>query len=171
VVWRAPEVARVDDLASAPEREALEIWLAWHRSTLLFKCQGLTGGQLCERSVPPSSMSLLGLVRHMAFVERTWFRIRFGRQDLEPMFGKEQGPDADFNGTDAERAAGDFAAYRAECGLADEAARGHSLDETFELRGETLDLRWIYIHMIEEYARHNGHADLLRERIDGVTGD
>jgi uncharacterized damage-inducible protein DinB len=171
VAWRAPEATRIDDLTSAPERESLESWLAWHRSTLLFKCQGLTGGQLCERSVPPSTLSLLGLVRHMAHVERVWFRIRFGGQDLELLFGKEQNRDADFDDTDPDRAPADFDTYRAECDLADEAARGHSLDETIELRGETLDLRWIYLHMIEEYARHNGHADLLRERVDGVTGD
>jgi uncharacterized damage-inducible protein DinB len=157
-------------MTSGPERESLGNWLRWHRSTLLFKCAGLTGEQLCERSVPPSSMSLLGLVRHMAYVERVWFRIRFGRQDLELLFSKEQNRDADFDDADPAGAEEDFATYRAECELADAAARGHSLDETFEIRGETLDLRWIYLHMIEEYARHNGHADLLRERIDGVTG-
>ena len=171
MTWRAPDIKRVDDLVSAPEREALEKWLRWHRATLLFKCQGLTAEQLCERSVPPSTLSLLGLVRHMAFVERTWFRVRFARQDLEPLFGKTEDPDADFNGAGPDQAEQDFATFQAECVLADEAAREHSLDETFELRGETLDLRWIYIHMIEEYARHNGHADLLRERIDGATGD
>jgi len=68
VTWKAPEVNRVDDLTSAPEREALEAWLRWHRSTLLVKCAGLTGEQLAERSVPPSSLSLLGLVRHLAHV-------------------------------------------------------------------------------------------------------
>jgi uncharacterized damage-inducible protein DinB len=171
VMWKAPEVNRVDDLTSAPERKALEDWLRWHRSTLLVKCAGLTGEQLAERSVPPSSLSLLGLVRHLAHVERAWFRIRLDRQDLKLLWGKEQNQDADFDDVDPSRAASDFATFRAECELADEAARGHSLDETFELGGETLDLRWIYIHMIEEYARHNGHADLLRERIDGVTGD
>ena len=171
MAWRAPEVTRVDDLTSAPERKALQDWLAWHRSTLLLKCQGLSGRQLCERSVPPSSLSLLGLVRHMAHVERVWFRIRFGREDLELLFNKKQHRDADFDEIDPDRAPADFGTYQAECDLADEAARGHSLDETFMVRGDTLDLRWIYLHMIEEYARHNGHADLLRERIDGVTGD
>jgi uncharacterized damage-inducible protein DinB len=171
VTWKAPEVDRVDDLASAPERQALEAWLKWHRQTLMFKCQGLTGEQLCERSVPPSALSLLGLVRHMAYVERVWFRARFGQQDLDLLFNTEQSEDADFNEIDPQRAEADFGTFRAECVLADEAARGHSLDETFERRGEILDLRWVYVHMIEEYARHNGHADLLRERIDGVTGD
>jgi hypothetical protein len=110
-------------------------------------------------------------VRHIAHVERAWFRIRFGKQDLELLWGKKQNPDADFDDVDPAQAEADFATFRAECELADETAREHDLDETFEIRGETLDLRWVYIHMIEEYARHNGHADLLRERIDGVTGD
>jgi uncharacterized damage-inducible protein DinB len=171
-MWTASEVNRVDDdLVAAPEREALEAWLRWHRATLLLKCQGLTGEQLCERSVAPSTLSLLGLVRHMAYVERTWFRIRLGQEDLELLFQRDDKPDADFDEADPGLAEADFGTFRAECDLADEAARGHSLDETFELRGQTLDLRWVYIHMIEEYARHNGHADLLRERIDGVTGD
>ena len=170
VTWKAPEVTRMDEPMNAGERESLEGWLTLHRSTLLYKCAGLTSEQLAERSVPPSSLSLLGLVRHLAYVEQVWFRIRFARQDLELLFSKAQDPDADFNDVDPSQAASDYATFRAECELADEAARGHSLDETFELRGETLDLRWIYLHMIEEYARHNGHADLLRERIDGVTG-
>ena len=171
MVWKAPEVNRYDDLLAGPERESLEAWLTWHRTTLLVKCAGLTGEQLCERSVPPSSLSLLGLVRHLAHVERVWFRIRFGRQDVGLLYGKEQHPDADFDDVDPSRAPEDFATLRAECELADEAARGHALDETFEVRGELLDLRWIYLHMIEEYARHNGHADFLRERVDGITGD
>ena len=171
MLWTAPDVDRIADPVGAPERQALENWLAWHRSTLLFKCQGLTGEQLCERSVPPSMLSLLGLVRHMSYVERVWFRIRFGREDIEQLFNSDQHPNADFDDVEPAQAADCFDIFGAECSLADEAARGHSLAETFELRGETLDLRWIYIHMIEEYARHNGHADLLRERIDGVTGD
>jgi uncharacterized damage-inducible protein DinB len=171
VTWTAPEIVRIDDLQAGPERASLEAWLRWHRSTLAVKCTGLTGEQLCERSAPPSSLSLLGLVRHMTYVERVWFRIRLAGQDLPLLYSKEQNPDADFDETDPARAPEDFAAFFAECELADEAVRGRSLDETIELRGETLDLRWIYLHMIEEYARHNGHADLLRERIDGVTGD
>jgi len=156
------------------ERESLQTWLDYHRQTLLFKCQGLTGEQLAERSAPPSTLSLLGLVRHMAEVERGWFRrgLDGQRATLGLLYSTDEHPDADFDLTDAASAEADFATFRQECELADAAAAGRSLDDTYTSpRGESFDLRWIYVHMIEEYARHNGHADLLRERIDGVTGD
>lgn len=173
MTWTAPQVTRKDPPNVADERTALEGWLAFHRATLLMKCQGLTGEQLALRSVPPSSLSLLGLVRHMADVERAWFRRRFANQpELPALYYTEQRPDDDFDATEAANAEADFATYAQECRLADEAATGHGLDETFlPSRGSSMDLRWVYLHMIEEYARHNGHADLLRERIDGVTGD
>jgi hypothetical protein len=140
---------------------------------LLLKCQGLTGEQLVRRAVEPSSLSLLGLVRHMAEVERAWFRRRFaGQAELGPLFCSEQFPDGDFDLAEPAGAEADFATFTAECELARAAAAGRSLDETFvHPQWQTIDLRWVYVHMIEEYARHNGHADLLRERIDGVTGD
>jgi uncharacterized damage-inducible protein DinB len=171
LTWIAPEITRAEEPSNAAERESLEGWLQWHRSTLLSKCRGLTGEQLCQRAVEPSSLSLLGLVRHLTEVERAWFRIRFAEQKLDAIYFTEANLDGDLDDTDPARAEVDFAAYQEECRLADEAARGHGLDETFELRGKTFNLRWIYIHMIEEYARHNGHADFLRERIDGTTGD
>jgi Protein of unknown function (DUF664) len=151
----------------------VESWLDYHRATLLYKCQGLTGDQLARRAVGPSSLSLLGLVRHMAEVERAWFRRRFaGEAELGYLFCSEQHPDGDFDFADGAGAEADFAAFAAECALAREAAAGRSLDDTFQhTQLGAMDLRWIYIHMIEEYARHNGHADILREQIDGVTGD
>ena len=158
----------------ADERTALQAWLDYHRATLLWKCKGLDGAQLTARPVRSSTLSLLGLVRHMSEVERGWFRIRFARQgSLAAIYCDEQYPDGDFDLTDGDNAADDFAAFRAECAAADAAASGHSLDDTFPgpRTGAPMDLRWIYLHMIEEYARHNGHADLLRELIDGVTGD
>jgi hypothetical protein len=167
-------VPRVEPPLVAGERTSLEAWLEYHRATLLYKCQGLTGDQLARHAVPPSSLSLLGLVRHMAEVERSWFRRRFaGQAELGELFCTEEFPDGDFDLLDSGAAEADFAAFAAECALADEAAAGRSLDETFvhPRSGERIDLRWVYVHMIEEYARHNGHADLLRERIDGVTGD
>jgi uncharacterized damage-inducible protein DinB len=171
--WTAAEVTRTEEPFNAGERESLEGWLEWHRSTLLWKCQGLTGEQLARRAMPPSSMSLLGLVRHMAEVERSWFRRRFGdKPDLGYLYSSEQSPDDDFDGASAPDAEADFATYIRECELAREATAGRGLDETFVSRsGRTGNLRWIYLHMIEEYARHNGHADILREQIDGVTGD
>jgi len=173
MTWIAPQVQRVEPDRPASERAALQSWLDYHRATLLFKCQDLTGEQLVQRTAEPSSLSLLGLVRHMADVERAWFRRRFGRQpDLPGLYWSDAEPDGDFDLADAAGAEADFAAFEAECSLADEAAAGRSLDETFVTRdGGTLDLRWIYLHMIEEYARHNGHADILREQLDGVTGD
>jgi uncharacterized damage-inducible protein DinB len=173
MTWIAPDVQRAEPDQPAPERAALQGWLDFHRSTLLFKCQGLTGDQLVRRTAEPSSLSLLGLVRHMTDVERAWFRRRFARQpDLPPLYWSDEHPDGDFDVAEAAAAEAAFAAFTAECALADEVAAGRSLDETFvSSDGATLDLRWIYLHMIEEYARHNGHADILRERLDGVTGD
>jgi hypothetical protein len=110
----------------------------------------------------------------MAEVEQAWFRVRFaGEAGLGYLYCSDEYPDGDFDLARAEGAEADLAAFTRECGLARAAAAGHSLDETFvhALRGTTMDLRWVYLHMIEEYARHNGHADLLREQIDGVTGD
>jgi hypothetical protein len=172
VTWTAPQIDRHDPPTVAGERQSQETWLDYHRETLLFKCQGLTGEQLAQRAVEPSTLSLLGLVRHMAEVERAWFRRRFaGQADLGQLYCSDQFPDGDFDLAEPGGAEADFATFAAECELAREAASGRSLDDIFVVPGrKTFDLRWIYVHMIEEYARHNGHADLLRERIDGVTG-
>ena len=153
---------------TGPERPMLQAFLDWYRATLLHKCAGLTGEQLAERAVPPSSLSLLGLVRHMTRVERVWFRQRFAGEPVGNPFGDEA--DADFDRSDPARAAADYARLTEEIKLADAAAANASLDDTFVHRGQTMSLRMIYLHMIEEYARHLGHADLLRERTDGVTG-
>jgi hypothetical protein len=174
MTWTAPTVDRPEPPNLASERAAVQGWLDYHRATLLWKCSGLTGEQLVLRPVQSSTLSLLGLVRHMAEVERSWFRERFaGQHGLGDLFCSPEFPDGDFDLTDADRAEQDFAAFVAECAAADEAARGRPLDDTFAgpRTGAAMDLRWIYLHMIEEYARHNGHADLLRELTDGVTGD
>ena len=173
MTWTAPDIDRTDPPDTAGERTALQGWLDYHRATLRWKCSGLTGEQLVIRPVQSSTLSLLGLVRHMAEVERAWFLERFARRtDLAELFCTDEYPDGDFDLTDPALAESDLASYVAECAGADDAARGHSLDETFvRQNGQTHDLRWIYLHMIEEYARHNGHADLIRELIDGVTGD
>lgn len=158
----------------AGERQSLESWLDYQRATLLYKCQGLTGDQLAQRAVQPSSLSLLGLVRHMAEVERWWFRRGFaGQHELGELYCSDEHPDGDFDFAEGSGAEADFATFVAECALAREAAAGRSLDDTFPhpRRDISIDLRWVYVHMIEEYARHNGHADILREQIDGVTGD
>ena len=153
------------------EREMLEAWLDWHRDALARKCDGLPAEQLRQRAVPPSSMSLLGLVRHMAEVERGWFRRRIAGQDIAYLYASAD-DDSDFNDVDDADVEEAFTAWRAECDAAREVMRGvQSLDRTFVgFYGSTLSVRWVLVHMIEEYARHNGHADLLRERLDGSKG-
>ena len=173
-VWTAPAVDRVDPDRIADERVALEQWLDFHRATLLQKCAGLTAEQLKQRSVPPSTLSLLGLVRHMTEVEMWWFRMHGNGEDLE--FPHDPGLNgADFNATADADAEHDIALYRREIEAARAAVADKPLDHVVPSRGDhpewTRDIRWIYLHMIEEYARHNGHADLLREAIDGATGD
>jgi len=167
VSWTAPEVTRIDEPFTGPERGILDGFLDWHRATLLWKCAGLTGEQLAQASAPPSNLSLLGIVRHMADVERAWFRIRFRGEPLPRLYDYE---DAAFDHADPARAEADFAAFAEECDLARRAVAQAALDEEFTRGGRTMSLRWVYTHMIEEYARHNGHADLLRQRIDGATG-
>ena len=174
MTWTAPEVDRTDPPHVADERTAVQGWLDYHRATLLWKCSGLAGEQLASRPVHTSTLSLLGLVRHMAEVERSWFRERFdGQTELGDLYCDAEYPDGDFDLADSARAEQDFATFTAECAAADGAVSGRSLDDTFThpRTRAAMDLRWIYLHMIEEYARHNGHADLLRELIDGVTGD
>ena len=159
----------------ASEREMLTGWLEHHRAILVWKCEGLTDEQLRQRAVPPSSLSLLGLVRHMTGVERGWFRQALLGEDLPDLYSTEDDPDADFNGVDGADVAEAFSAFEKECDAARQAvAAAPDLDLLSKQRsqrtGEQFSLRWIVTHMIEEYARHNGHADLLRERIDGTTG-
>ena len=161
---------------NAPERTSLEGWLTYQRQTLAMKCEGLNSQQLCERSVPPSSMSLIGLVRHMAEVERHWFQRFIGGADKTtagPIYYSEGNPDGDFDDIDSGAVADDLALWRSECDRADEIFAGRDLDETrpSDRDDRVISVRWVMIHMIEEYARHNGHADFLRERIDGATGD
>lgn len=153
------------------ERTQLDAFLDYYRDTLMTKCAGLTAEQLRLRSVAPSSLTLLGLVRHMAEVERWWFRRQFDGAALGDLFCTEDDPDYDFNGAADSDPEADFAAYRDEVEAVRSTVTGRSLDETFAGPGDnTFDLRWVYLHMIEEYARHCGHADLLRECVDGATG-
>jgi uncharacterized damage-inducible protein DinB len=136
------------------------------------KCTGLDAEQLKRRSAAPSTLTLHGLVRHMAEVEREWFRMHFAGQALPSLYSTDAWPNADFDDLASADPATDFATFVEEVRLARAVTVGRALDETFvhPRRGITINLRWVYMHMIEEYARHNGHADLLRERIDGVTG-
>ncbi|MEV0209507.1 DinB family protein [Streptomyces sp. NPDC050788] len=169
---------RREPATTADERTMLEGWLDYHRQTLAWKCEGLSDEQLRTPSVAPSTLSLMGLVRHMAEVERSWFRRVLANEPDEqagPIYYGDDDPDGEFRLTEADTWAQAYATWQAEI----EAARGHAarfaLDDLsagkHRRTGERFNLRWIYTHMIEEYARHNGHADLLRERVDGATGD
>jgi uncharacterized damage-inducible protein DinB len=174
--WTAPSVERAEPPYVADEPSRLDAWLDYHRATLLRKCAGLTGEQLtgeqlAMRPVPSSALSLLGLVRHMAGNERIWFRIRFAGAEVEDLYQSAAHPEGgEFALADPARAEADLATYAQEVAQARLAVRGRSLDERFGNETVTVDLRWLYAHMIDEYARHNGHADLIRELIDGATG-
>jgi uncharacterized damage-inducible protein DinB len=158
------------------EKRMLADYIDWHRATLLRKCEGLTDEQLKRRAVPPSNLSLLGLVRHLADVERGWFRRGLGdesSEDAPPIFYSDADPEADIDPPADADAAADIGTYLAEvdrCRRAIEAQ--NSLDRVIgEDDDGPVSVRWVLQHMLEEYARHNGHADLLRQAIDGATGE
>jgi uncharacterized damage-inducible protein DinB len=171
--WTAPSANRVEPERIADERTALDGLIDFQRATLLGKCTGLTSSQLKECSVPPSTLSLLGLIRHMTEVERWWFRMHANGEDLEWPYDPDQAG-ADFFETAEADAASNLDAFRQEIDAARAAVADKSLDHVVPSRADhperTRDIRWIYLHMIDEYGRHNGHADLLREAIDGATG-
>jgi len=166
-------VERVDPPFISGERESLRAWLEFQRATLEWKCEGLDRDGLNARPISTSLLSLHGLVRHMAEVERNWFRRVLAGEDAPPLFyDDDQHPDGDFELIDGADWITDLATWKAECERARELeAAAPSLDATGTRRGEAVDLRWIMVHMIEEYARHNGHADLVRELVDGTVGD
>ncbi|MFB7357950.1 DinB family protein [Streptomyces gardneri] len=169
-----PGPPRFTGPATGDERRMLVGFLADQRATLVLKCAGIADG-LAHRAVAPSTLSLLGLVRHLADVERHWFReILAGQTDAAPLFSSPADPDGDFDGAtpDPEAVTAAWDAWHAAVAFAERfTAEAPDLDVSAHdaWRG-TVSLRWVLIHMIEEYARHNGHADLLRERLDGTTG-
>jgi hypothetical protein len=171
VIWTAPAVEPVDPPYIADERSSVDAWLDYHRATLLHKCAGLTGDQLAQRPVATSALSLLGLVRHMAANERIWFRIRFADADVDDLYCSPGHPEGgEFDLVDPAAAESDFAIYAAEVRAVRMVVSDRSLDETGGDEIHSADLRWLYAHMTDEYARHNGHPDLIRELVDGVTG-
>ena len=162
---------RVEPTYLLTERDMLEAWLEFHRTTLLLKCEGLDDAARKRRPVPSSLLSLHGLVRHMGEVERGWFRrTLLNEPDLPPIWRDLAIEDSELVPLDDADWDADVAAWIAECQLSREAAATRRLDDTGLRDGEPCALRWIYVHMIEEYARHNGHADLIREMIDGAVG-
>jgi hypothetical protein len=159
-------VPRVGD-----ERAVLTGFLDWYRTTFEQKCAGVPPRRLSERGVPPSRLSLHGLLRHLTGVERWWFRIQFAGADVPMIYYSDDDPDQDFESLtgDVDEA---LAVWRAECAVSREIVAASTLDDTGTSfrTGEPISLRHIMVSMIAEYARHDGHADLLRERIDGAVG-
>ena len=160
--------------ALGDERATLVEYLRCQRETLKLKCSGLDAADLARRSVEPSTLSLLGLVRHMADVERTWFRRRMAGLEAPPLFRTDAEPDRDFDGAlpDPAVVSEAWTLWEAEVAFTDRfVADAPDLDLIGQdpWRG-AISLREVLVHMVEEYARHNGHADLLRERIDGRIG-
>jgi hypothetical protein len=163
---------RTEPSREADERSTLTGFLQYQRETLAMKSAGLTTEQLRERAVPPSDLSLLGLVRHMAEVERGWFRNVLNGENSQRRWPRKPGGEhADFDVDTADPGEA-FEIWHEECARSrDIMDAAESLDITGHYGDEAFSLRYILTHMIEEYARHNGHADLLRERIDGTTGE
>jgi uncharacterized damage-inducible protein DinB len=154
------------------EREMLRAFLDYHRATLAMKCEGLGDEELRSRSMPPSTLSLLGLVRHMAEVERTWFRRVFEDQDIPLVWSDKMDFQAAYDASESTRAEA-FGAWEAEVEHSRRIERdAGSLDLAGHQPrwGEDVSLRMVMLHLIHEYARHNGHADLLREGVDGTVG-
>ncbi len=170
----APVLAGVDRPEVPPtgdERAVLTAMLDWHRATFEAKCLGVPPERLSQRGVPPSTLSLHGLVRHLAGVERWWFSTQLAGEDLPMLFYSDDDPDQDFvfPGGDA---VADLDLWRRECERSRAIVAARSLDDTGTRRrdGAAFSLRFALVHLVAEYARHNGHADLLRERLDGATG-
>jgi uncharacterized damage-inducible protein DinB len=168
-------VERVEPRPASDERTMLVEFLDYYRASLELKTEGLTDAQAATATCPPSILTLTGLVRHMAEVERNWFRRRLAGEDAPPIWFSEERPDGDLEVDATTSLADSLAAWRAEIANADLIlATATSLDQLAKRPvwdGVIVSVRWVLIHMIEEYARHCGHADLLRERIDGVVGD
>ncbi|MDX2972381.1 DinB family protein [Kribbella solani] len=167
------EEFRVDPPPVADERVLLRSFLDYQRGTLLWKLSGLTAEQLVQRAVDPSSMSLIGLVRHLSEVEKYWFHRALADHPSAPKYWSNEYPDGDFDLVDPAQAEQDLADFRAIVKTSDDLAAQYDLDATFIRPGHdsAYSLRYLYLHLIEEYARHNGHADLLRERLDGAVGE
>jgi uncharacterized damage-inducible protein DinB len=154
-----------------PEREMLEEWLEFHRITLLMKCEGLSHEQRTRRWIPTSQLSLHGLIRHMADVERGWFvRTLLCEPETPYYFYRPGVEDSELVPLDDAVFEDDVEVWREACNTSRTSASHKDLDFEGLRDGKPCTLRWIYVHMIEEYARHNGHADLLRELADGTVG-
>ncbi|HUX04061.1 MAG TPA: DinB family protein [Acidimicrobiales bacterium] len=168
-----PRPQRTSPLVAGLERAQLESWLDFYRATLITKCAGLTFEQLTLRHVATSDLTLLGILRHMTRVEQYWFEMAFSGHVVIPYYASVDDPDADFHDLASASLDEVVANFQEVCQRSRELALGHNLRQMTAKpwREGHVNLRWIYIHMIEEYARHCGHADLLREMTDGEVDD
>ena len=145
-------------------------WLAFHRATVRVKCEGLSDEQMRLRSVPPATLSPLGMVRHLAEVEAFWWREVVEGQPYS-LYCDDVNRDGDFDFSEDASVADAWREWDAQVAHAEEVFASRGLDDVVKERGNDNSIRWIMVHLIEEYARHNGHLDLLRQSIDGVTGE
>lgn len=168
-----PEVSRTDPDLQAGELDTLVQFLDYHRGTLRLKCAGLSDDQLKQHSVPPSSLTLLGLVRHLSEVEHNWYARMLDGQATTPFYWSDDDPDGDLDRLDSAPVAEVWERYDAV--LTESRRIQATFSDGAELGrgrvGRPRTVRWVLVHLIEEYARHNGHADLLRQSIDGATGE
>ena len=170
---KRPQLPHVEPQQMADERTTLFEFLDYFRETLLRKVEGLSTEQARVSACPPSTLNLLGLVRHMADVERHWFRRVLCDQAADPIFYTDDNEEGDMQPDQFATLEEGVLALRAEIAMAQANCEPRDLDDLCarERRGAPVTLRWVVVHMIEEYARHCGHADLLREAIDGTVGD
>ncbi|MEP7046323.1 MAG: DinB family protein [Ilumatobacteraceae bacterium] len=171
---------RVDPPAQAGEPEMLCAFLDYYRATLMLKAEGLSDEQARTASVPPSDLNIMGLIRHMSEVERNWFQRWFVKADAPGIYGDDDDPDEDrdMHPGPHDTLADAIAVYQREIQISRDIAAAAAPDAPAAHVGESVhwagfnpSMRWILIHMIEEYARHGGHADLIRECLDGAVGD
>jgi uncharacterized damage-inducible protein DinB len=171
MTWTSPAIERQELPNQGDEQTLLTAFLEFHREAFLGKCSELTGEQLATTSVSTTGMSLLGLIRHLTDVERHWLRNVAVGDDIGFLYWDNPGHDTDFEDAVAADAERDYDRYIAELEIC-RANQNIDLDATIEpSERRRFTFRWILIHLIEEYARHNGHADLIREAIDGATGE
>jgi hypothetical protein len=169
-IWADDDRPRIPRVCAEPE--ALSAYLEYYRATVEMKCRGLIPEQARTRYMPPSTMSIHGLVRHLAGVERWWFQQNFERRDVPFLFFTADDPDLDFDPPSNADFAADLETWRGECAVSRKIVAAHDLDDTARPLdwNEDIDLRWLMLRMITEYAQHCGHLDLLREGVDGRTG-
>lgn len=161
---------RIDPPDAAGELETLNGFLDYLRASAVYKSQGLSDADAARR-VLPSLLTVSGLLRHLADVERCWFRERMDGQDGVPSRWSDEDPDGEFRVTEKDSLAEIIADYEAACAESREVAARYGLDESGRGAGMTHNLRWVLVHMIEETGRHCGHLDIVREMLDGVTGE